>query len=208
MLEKKQELVPFHVDSPELHQEPITKVLKKLQDNNPFVIGNKPSYVCKLAGIDIPKKDIYILERYLLIQKLIKPIENKWILNTYTFPLNKKQVLLQEKVLSVLAKKECSVLKIVEIAKELSVPIQAVESLLHVSVLNGQLWYIGPNFILTDANYQRLLSIVLGYGDKEFILKEFISDAELKRDIAIQFLEYLDKIYVTSRLNEKRILLK
>jgi selenocysteine-specific elongation factor len=183
------------------------KALAAIHQENPMVLSHYREVVLKKTGQKWSGKP---LERILVKLAEIGKIEidgTKVKLREFKILLSAKQEAFLVRVEAELDKSLINVPYSSDIARDMQVPVQAVDEILTMATNAGRVIKVLESLYYTDAQMARIkdkLSTI--FGKRPFMASEAKEALQTSRKFIIPVLEYLDTTGFTSRMDDRRII--
>ena len=181
--------------------------LALIHQENPMTLNHSRELVLKRTGQNWSGKP---LERILVKLAELGKIEidgTKVKLREFKILLSPKQEAFLVRVEGELDKRLINVPYSSDIAKDLQVPVQAVDEILNMATHAGRIVKILDSLYYTDAQINRIKDTLANiFGKRPFMASEAKEALGTSRKFIIPVLEYLDSTGFTSRMDDRRVI--
>lgn len=185
-------------------EDKLVRILKKYHEQNPLKVGMPKQEVSSRVESKFKAKDI---DRFLEIsqnEKMVKLVDNFVSLNDFEVELSKEQLDMKKSILKKLEGLKFSDIMTIE---EISGEDKQIRMLVE-SMLGEELVLLDENYVITknlmDTSEKKVRDLIQKNG--EMTLADFRDEMNSSRKISMLILEKLDKMKVTKRVENKRVL--
>lgn len=185
-------------------EDKLVRILKKYHEQNPLKVGMPKQEVSSRVESKFKAKDI---DRFLEIsqnEKMVKLVDNFVSLNNFEVELSKEQLDMKKSILKKLEGLKFSDIMTIE---EISGEDKQIRMLVE-SMLGKELVLLDENYVITknlmDTSEKKVRDLIQKNG--EMTLADFRDEMNSSRKISMLILEKLDKMKVTKRVENKRVL--
>lgn len=202
------ETIYIHKNFLEEKQIELLKLLKEFHNNNPLLIGENTSTLRnKVFSKKIKNKNYLEILSKLEADKVIKVNSNLVSIFDFEIKLSKDQEKIKDIILKAYKNNGYKPPKYDELSKLTENP-NDLKKVFDMMVLLGKLKFIEKDIFLLESDYNNLMIIInqLGQDGKEIKLPDVKAKIETSRKYLVAFLEHSDKIGVTKRIDNTRIL--
>jgi len=202
------ETVYMHKNFLEEKKAELLSMLEEFHSKNPLLIGENTSTIRnKVFSKKIKNKNYLEILSKLEDDKVIKV--NSSLVSAFDFEikLSKNQEKIKEIILKAYKNNGYKPPKYEELSKLTSDP-KELKMVFDMMVLLGKLKFIEKDVFLLDSDYNNLMMVInqLGEGGKEIALPDVKAKVETSRKYLVAYLEHLDKVGVTKRVDNARVL--
>ncbi|MCS5421122.1 MULTISPECIES: selenocysteine-specific translation elongation factor [Psychrilyobacter] len=202
------ETVYMHKNFLEEKKAELLSMLEEFHSKNPLLIGENTSTVRnKVFSKKFKNKNYLEILSKLEDDKVIKV--NSGLVSAFDFEikLSKNQEKIKEIILKTYKDNGYKPPKYEELSKLTSDP-KELKRVFDMMVLLGKLKFIEKDVFLLDSDYNNLMMVInqLGEGGKEIALPDVKGKIDTSRKYLVAYLEHLDKVGVTKRVDNARVL--
>ena len=186
----------------------LLELLEEFHSKNPLLIGENTSTIRnKIFSKKFKNKNYLEILSRLEDDKVIKV--NSSLVSKYDFEieLNKNQKKIKEIILSSYKNNGYKPLKYQELSK-FTTDSKELKRVFDMMILLGELKFIEKDIFLLKTNYNNLVMTIkeLGEGGNEIKLPDVKEKIDTSRKYLVAYLEHFDKIGVTKRTDDGRVL--
>jgi selenocysteine-specific elongation factor len=183
------------------------KALGELHEENPMQLFHPRENVLKRTGQKWQGKPLERILSKLAEQGKLAVDGTKVRLSEFTIRLSPKQESFLLRVEAELDKTLINVPYSSDIARDLSVPVQAIDEILVMGKNAGRVIKVLDTLYYTFAQIERIKEhLRTTFGTKPFTAGEAKEALETSRKFIIPVLEYLDTVGFTARLDDRRVI--
>ncbi len=194
----------------EILKNQIIKYVNNFHKKNPHLFGIlKEELKSKILENLNPKLFNSALEELIKEGKI--EIEDKEIkLKNFQIKLDNKKVEIKEKIYTEIKNGTFKPMTLREISTKFNIDEKELTQYLNILIKEKKIEKISPEIYLDKALFEKIKSDLINYleKNKEITIKEFKSIVNTSRKYLIPLLEYFDKLKITVRIGDKRILRK
>ncbi len=194
----------------EILKSQIIKFVNEFHKKNPHLFGiSKEELKNKISENLNPKLYNSALEELIKEEKI--EIEEKSIkLKDFKIKLDNKKIEIKEKIYKDLGNGAFKPPTIKEISMKFNIDEKELTQYLNILIKEGKIEKISPEIYFEKSLFEKIKNDLINYleKNKEITIKEFKSIVNTSRKYLIPLLEYFDKLKITVRIGDKRILRK
>ncbi|MGB6127614.1 MAG: selenocysteine-specific translation elongation factor [Psychrilyobacter sp.] len=202
------EIIYMHKNYLEGKKEELLAILEEFHSKNPLLIGENTSTLRnKVFSKKFKNKNYLEILSKLEDDKVIKVNSSLVSLFDFEIKLSGSQEKIKEMILKTYRNNSYKPPKYEELSKLAGDP-KELKRVFDMMVLLGKLKFIEKDVFLLDSDYTNLVMVIkeLGEGGNEIALPDVKVKIETSRKYLVAYLEHLDKVGVTKRIDNTRVL--
>ena len=184
------------------------EILKEFHSKNPLIVGENTSIIRnKVFSKKFKNKNYLEVLSKLEDDKVIKVNSSLVSIFDFEIKLDENQKKIREQLLKIYENRAYKPPKYDELVK-LIVDSKGLKHIFDMMVLLGELKFIEKDIFLLKSDYNNLMMVIneVGEGGKKIELPDVKVKIETSRKYLVAYLEYFDKIGLTKRIDDKRVL--
>ena len=202
------EVIYLHKNYLEEKKIELLEYLEEFHNRNPLVIGENTSTIRnKIFSKKLKNKNYLEILSLWEKNKVIKVNSNLVSVFDFYIKLSKSQEKTKEIIVNTYKNSSYKPPKYADLTKLTSNP-KELKMVFDMMVLLGELKFIEKDMFLLKDDYENLINVVkkLGENKKEIKLPDVKSKIETSRKYLVAYLEHLDKVGITKRTENGRVL--
>ncbi|WP_028856893.1 selenocysteine-specific translation elongation factor [Psychrilyobacter atlanticus] len=202
------ETIYMHKNFLDGKKEELLAILEEFHSKNPLLIGENTSTVRnKVFSKKFKNKNYLEVLSKLEDDKVIKVNSSLVSLFDFEIKLSGNQEKIKDMILKTYKNNAYKPPKYEELSKLAGDP-KELKRVFDMMVLLGKLKFIEKDVFLLESDYNNLMMVInqLGEGGNEIALPDVKAKIETSRKYLVAYLEHLDKVGVTKRVDNSRVL--